>query len=184
MVQENRKTKLGTNLQFSSFLNNKGGITVSITQQYYDLLDGENVFTSINVDDNNLEKLKSEFKQIINFYIKWSIVAEDNDIRELEKEIPIAITAFQDFGCASYGWNSDIQRIKPVFKVYNFEPYLELSITLGFQNKRHYMTKWRFKDGEIQGFVEEIEIMMNNREKDEQIKIKPNLSLIKYQYKE
>jgi hypothetical protein len=149
------RTGYGTQLQLSSY-KGEHGYVVSIQQFYYDAIDQKNVFMSASVSESNLNLLEEELTGVYDYYINWSVTAEENKVKEVEKEIPVRITAIQDLGCFAYAWNSDKKSVKFIFKVQNYKPYYVLNISLGFLNRRYYFTDWWFYEGECFGLIDEI----------------------------
>ena len=82
------------------------------------------------VSDLNL--FKQEMKSIQDHYLRWKIVAEDNNIKELEREIQVRITSMKNIHLSS-GYDAPLrdnrQNIKAIFEVRDFNPYCVLRLT-------------------------------------------------------
>ncbi len=57
--------------------------------------DGFRLF--VDVYESELNLFKKEMKNIYDYYKKWSIVAQDNDVKDVVKEIPVQITTIKNF---------------------------------------------------------------------------------------
>ncbi len=153
--KKDAKTLAGTRLIFESYKGDNGYIA-KVTQYYFDMIDKRNVFTSVSIHETDLKLFKQEFEQVSDYYVKWGVTAELNDIKAVEKEIPVKITSVKDLGCFAYAWNSDKKLTRFIFKIIDSKPYCIFQISLGFQNRRYYVTDWWFSDGEVLGFIDEI----------------------------
>ena len=160
--QRDAKTMRRTSLQFRSYKGERGYVG-TITQYYYDMIDGRDVFTSISIYESDINDLPREFNEVFDYYIKWSLIAEKNKVPKAEKEIPVKITTIKNLGCFAYSWNADKQQVKFIFKVQDYKPYCILRISLGFQNRRYYVTDWWFSEGEVLGIIDEIKNIINKQ---------------------
>ena len=152
--KKDAKTLAGTRLIFESYKGDNGYIA-KVTQYYFDMIDKRNVFTSVSIHETDLKLFKQEFEQVSDYYVKWGVTAELNDIKAVEKEIPVKITSVKDLGCFAYAWNSDKKLTRFIFKSL-IRNHIVFSNIIRFQNRRYYVTDWWFSDGEVLGFIDEI----------------------------
>jgi len=148
-------TKFGTSLKFSSYKGNNGYYTATVVQYYYDT-DNKVQCISISINELNIFKFEKELLSIQDYYKKWSLTAKNNNVVDIEKEIPVQITSIDLSHCAIGHPNE--KNIKVIFKVMSSRPICILRITVGLNlstSNKHYTREWWFCDDEILAMLDQ-----------------------------
>ena len=113
----------------------------------------------IHVDEPNLIFLKQDILNIHDYYAKWSIVAKENNVKEVEKEFPFKVTAFNNVPQTvellpfSTVWHI-IDSFRMNFIVSDYSPKCVLNI---INDKGHVVDRHFFSGNELIRLYENIE---------------------------
>ena len=148
------ETDAGTRLELMASKEKTGEYALSITHRYQTLL-GENLFLTINIPSTQVENFKFQLKQLKKKYDEWYKIAKNNRVEQVEKDIPIAISAYGDmYGSKlSYPEKKDI---KTVFFVYNYVIHCIIRVSISGYNT-YQLSEWVLTSSDLNMIISEID---------------------------
>lgn len=148
------ETDAGTRLELMASKEKTGEYALSITHRYQTLL-GENLFLTINIPSTQVENFKFQLKQLKKKYDEWYKIAKNNRVEQVEKDIPIAISAYGDmYGSKlSYPEKKDI---KAVFFVYNYVIHCIIRVSISGYNT-YQLSEWVLTSSDLNMIISEID---------------------------
>ena len=109
-TEKNVGTMSGTYLRLGSYKGNNGYVA-TIREFYFDL-DNNKAFVSVSIRESDINMLINELYDVYDYYIKWDSIARKNNVKDVEKEIPVNIFSIKDLGCSAFAWNADRKSVK------------------------------------------------------------------------
>lgn len=148
------ETDAGTRLELRANEETIGEYAFSITHRYRTLL-GESLFLTVKIPSGQVEKFKFQLKQLQKKYDEWYEIAKTNRVKHVEKDIPIALSAYGDI----YGSKlSDPAKkdIKAVFFVYDYVIHCVIKVSISGYNT-YQQSEWVFTSADLNTIISEID---------------------------
>lgn len=148
------ETKAGTRLELRANKETTGEYALSITHRYQTLL-RESLFLTINIPSRQIDNFKSQLKQLKRKYDEWYKIAKDNRVEHVEKDIPIALSAYGNMYGSKLSYPEE-KEIKATFFVYNYAIHCIIKVSISGYNT-YQLSEWVLTSTDLNTIISEID---------------------------
>lgn len=154
------ETEAGSQLSLEASKESGDRYNLSITHNYPTGL-GESLFLTVKIPSHQIDNFKSQLRQIKTKYDEWYKIAKANNIDYVKKDIPVAITAFDDMYGSKLSYPKQ-KNMKSVFFVSNYAIHciIEVSIS-GYNTYQH--SEWVLTSTDISKILTEIDYTIQHQ---------------------
>lgn len=125
-----------------------------ITHRYQDI-SREHYFLTVCIHAKQVETFKSQLKQVKEKYDEWEKTARNNNVGEIKKEIPVAITAYDNMFGTKLSY-PEKKSMKATFFVFNHAIHCNIDVSISGYNVFQLST-WVLTSADIDKIITEID---------------------------
>lgn len=125
-----------------------------ITHRYQDI-SREHYFLTVCIHAKQVETFKSQLKQVKEKYDEWEKTARNNNVSYIEKEIPVALTAYDSMFGSKMTY-PETKSMKAIFFVSNHAIHCIIKVSISRYNE-FQLSEWILTSADIGKITTEID---------------------------
>ena len=147
-------SEAGSRIELVASKASGGGYNLSITHRYQDV-SREHFFLTVCIPAKQVEIFKSQLRQVKAKYDEWEKTARSNNVIEVKKEIPVALTAYDNMYGSKLSY-PETKNMKAVFFVFNHAIHCNIEASISGYNVYQLYT-WVLTSADIGKIITEID---------------------------
>lgn len=147
-------SEAGSRIELVASKSSGGGYNLDITHRYQDI-SREHFFLTVCIPAKQVETFKSQLRQVKAKYDEWEKTARNNNVIEVKKEIPVALTAYDNMYGSKLSY-PETKNMKAVFFVFNHAIHCHIETSISGYNV-YQLSTWVLTSADIDKIITEID---------------------------